>query len=124
MLSHNEWSYDRISLFFYIDLSAQKFNSIHQNCESIFFVPHRQKKHLRMQVLFSMKRTLRCMKNEAGLRRTERHGRFASCERSECFTGTAGFRFTFADGKRFITDYVAIAREIAAAVGGFYFAFC
>ena len=35
-----------------------------------------------------------------------------------------GFRFTFADGKRFITDYVAIAREIAAAVGGFYFAFC
>ena len=64
------------------------------------------------------------MKNEAGLRRTERYERFASCERSECFTGTAGFRFTFADGKRFITDYVAIAREIAAATGGFYFTFC
>ena len=33
-------------------------------------------------------------------------------------------RFTFADGKRFITDYVAIAREIAAATGEFYFTFC
>lgn len=32
-------------------------------------------------------------------------------------------RFTFADGKRFITDYVAIAREIAAATGEFYFTF-
>ena len=34
-------------------------------------------------------------------------------------------RFTFADGKRFITDYVAIAREIAAATGNFisHFAF-
>ena len=40
------------------------------------------------EVLFSMKRTLRCMKNEAGLRRTERYGRFASCERNECFTET------------------------------------
>ena len=35
-----------------------------------------------------------------------------------------GFRFTFAGGKRFITDYVTIAREIAAATGGFYFTFC
>ena len=33
-------------------------------------------------------------------------------------------RFTFADGKRFITDYVAIACEIAAATGEFYFTFC
>ena len=32
-------------------------------------------------------------------------------------------RFSFADGKRFITDYVAIAREIAAATGEFYFTF-
>ncbi len=43
------------------------------------------------EVLFSMKRTLRCMKSEAGLRRTERYGRFASCERSECFTETVRF---------------------------------
>ena len=45
--------------------------------------------------------------NEARLRCMERYG-----------------RFTFADGKRFITDYVAIAREIAAATGEFYFTFC
>ena len=43
------------------------------------------------EVLFSMKRTLRCMKNEAGLRRTERYERFASRERSECFTETDRF---------------------------------
>ena len=30
------------------------------------------KKHLRKQVLFSMKRTLRCMKNEAELRSMKR----------------------------------------------------
>ena len=66
------------------------------------------KKHLHMQVLFSMKRTLRCMKNEARLRRTERYGRFASCERSECFTETTGSRFTFADGKRFIAGFAII----------------
>ena len=84
-----------------------------------------------MQVLFSMKRTLRCMKSEAGLRPMKRgfaarrdtgaslHTSAASASRNP-----TGFRFTFADGKRFITDYVAIAREIAAATGEFYFTFC
>ena len=62
------------------------------------------------EVLFSMKRTLWRMKNEAGLRPMKRgfaarkdagaslHASAASASRKP-----SGFRFTFADGKRFIT---------------------
>ena len=61
------------------------------------------------EVLFSMKRTLRCMKSEAGLCPMKRgfaarrgtgaslHANAASASRKP-----TGFRFTFADGKRFI----------------------
>ena len=47
-----------------------------------------RKKHLLWQVLFSMKRTLRCMKNEAGLRPMKRG--FATCGRG------GALRFMFA----------------------------
>jgi len=58
-----------------------------------------------------MKRTLRCMKSEAGLRPMKRgfaarkgtgaslHASAASASRNP-----TGFRFTFADGKRFIAE--------------------
>ena len=67
------------------------------------------------EVLFSMKRTLRCMKNEAGLRPMKRgfaarrgtgaslHASAASASRNP-----TGFRFTFADGKRFIAGFAII----------------
>ena len=70
------------------------------------------------EVLFSMKRTLRCMKSEAGLRPMKRgfaarKGTGASLHASaaSALRKPTGCHFTFADGKRFITDYVAIARE-------------
>jgi hypothetical protein len=40
--------------------------------EVAFLYYEPKKKHLRKQVLFSMKRTLRCMKNEAELRSMKR----------------------------------------------------
>ena len=74
------------------------------------------------EVLFSMKRTLRCMKNEAWLRPMKRgfaarRGTGASLHASAASASRKplGFRFTFANGKRFIIVCFAIAREIAAA---------
>ncbi|MCI5840647.1 MAG: hypothetical protein MRZ96_02035, partial [Clostridium sp.] len=62
------------------------------------------------EVLFSMKRTLRCMKNEAGLRPMKRgfaarRGTGASLHASAASASQkpSGFCFTFAVGKRFIT---------------------
>ena len=61
------------------------------------------------EVLFSMKRILRCMKNEAGLRPMKRgfaarRGTSASLHASatSASRNPTGCRFTFADGKRFI----------------------
>ena len=86
--------------------------------------PPAPEKSTSSEVLFSMKRTLRCIKNEAGLRPMKRgfaarRGTGASLHASAASASRKplGFRFTFANGKRFIIVCFAIAREIAAAAG-------
>ena len=55
---------------------------IWQNCRVVNLSSKHRKKHLQKQVLFSMKRTLWCMKNEAELRSMKRG--FATRRRLLC----------------------------------------
>ena len=86
------------------------------------------------EVLFSIKRTLRCMKNEARLRLMKRdfaarkgtgaslHASAASASRKPQVPAS---RLPTANASLPVLQlYTAVVREIAAATGGFYFTFC